>query len=376
MPQLTTRFITSVRELREYSEKWDDLWHRTAITPPTMQAEQFAIFMDKFEPHSRLWCPVVEDSEGRPVAALPLIEKRKKWFTCGGAPSNEWSGSGDLFLDESADSSIICDTLANSLAHAPWPLLWLDWIPYSFPRWQALFAAFERRGVTLELSPNFDSGQIDTRGDWETYQASWSRNHRRNMGRYTKRLEEEGELTVDIETNLKPHEVEQPLREVFEVENSNWKGEAGTSVLQTPGIWEFYLQQAQQLAQKGNLNLHVLRLAGKPIASEYGFTAKRTYHPLKIGYDGNYFKESPGNLLHMRVLNWCFNNDSIDMLDFLGPLTQSTSSWKPVPYTVGRVMLAPRSLYGRAILGAYRHVWPAVKRLSGRDVPAVAEAQA
>jgi hypothetical protein len=75
----------------------------------------------------------------------------------------------------------------------------------------------------------------------------------------------------------------------------------------------------------------------------------------------------------MRVLERCFADPAIEQLDFIGPLTQSTASWLGEPYTVGRLMFAPKSYFGRAVMGAYRHVWPAVKRLRGQREPVIQE---
>ena len=365
MATLTTRLVTSIRELRTVAETWDDLWRRSAVTSPTMRASLVALHCETFAPAARVWCPMVEDQQGRPLAALPIVESRMGPITCGGFPSNEWSGSGDLLLDESADVAAVCDTLATALLHAPWPVFWFDWAPYETPRWQHFFASLKRIGADWQTRPSFQVGCVDTAGGWDQYRASWSRNHRRNMKRYEKRLEEEGPLAADLLTQLPASEVEQPLRQVFEVESRNWKAEEGTAVLQSEGIWEFYRAQALQLAEWGQLNLHYLRLGGKPIASEYGYTAKGVYHPCKIGYDGAYQKESPGNLLHMHVLEHCFRDPAIQQLDFVGPISRSTESWMTSRYKVGRVMFAPKSFLGRALLGAYRHVWPAIKRLRG-----------
>lgn len=371
MPAFSTRILSNLRDLRDYAQAWDDLWYRSALTSPTMRAELFATHLEHFSPQARIWCPVVEDQHGRPLAALPLVETRFSLLTCGGFPSNQWCGSGDLLLDEAANADAACDTLLAALAHAPWPLFWFDWVAYEEPRWQTLFAALRRINADWETRPSFQVGCVSTTGDWHAYRESWSRNHRRNMARCIKRLDDQGELTTEFLTGLTRTEVERPLREAFEVENRNWKGEQGTSVLQSEGIWKFYLAQACQLADWGQLNVNLLRLAGRPIAAEYGFTAKGTYHPCKIGYDGHYRKESPGKVLHMRVLEHCFLDPVVEQVDFSGPLTKSDSSWLGESYTVGRLMFAPKSYFGRAVMGAYRHVWPAVKRLRGQREEAV-----
>ena len=51
-------------------------------------------------------------------------------------------------------------------------------------------------------------------------------------------------------------------------------------------------------------------------------------------------------------------------LDFMGPMTQSLSRWRPATYGVGRVAIAPRRLLGRAAMLAYTHVWRRLRRKS------------
>lgn len=68
----------------------------------------------------------------------------------------------------------------------------------------------------------------------------------------------------------------------------------------------------------------------------------------------------------MRSLEEAFADSSTRVVDYMGPIGQSCESWHPDKYAIGSIMLAPGSLLGKAMLGAYRHVWPTVRRLRGR----------
>ena len=41
----------------------------------------------------------------------------------------------------------------------------------------------------------------------------------------------------------------------------------------------------------------------------------------------------------------------------------ATGKWKPTGYPVGRLVIAPRRLLARAVVHAYKHCWPCVRRL-------------
>jgi hypothetical protein len=56
-------------------------------------------------------------------------------------------------------------------------------------------------------------------------------------------------------------------------------------------------------------------------------------------------------------------------VDCMGPISEATAKWRPIPYTEGRVVVALGPVVGRAALWAYQHGWPLVRRLRGRATP-------
>ena len=283
MSNYSIRILTSAQHLRQFTVSWDDLWSRSSAAAPTLRAATLAQHLEQFAGESPAWCAVVERADGAAVAALPIVPSRQALVACGGMPNNEWSGSGDLLLDESGDIASICDCLAAALRHAPWPLFWLEWIPHGTTRWQALLAAVDRQGGRWETKPSFDVGLVPTVSRWDDYQAGWSKNHRRNMKRFEKQLAELGKLTFEIRDRFSGDEVEQFLREAFEVEDRSWKGQQGTSILRSEGMWEFYLRQAKQLAEWRQLRISLLRLDGRPVAVRQGPVLGTAFHPELTG---------------------------------------------------------------------------------------------
>jgi len=115
-------------------------------------------------------------------------------------------------------------------------------------------------------------------------------------------------------------------------------------VLQTPGMFEYFLSMAHQLNEWGQFSLAFLELDGRPIAFEYGWFAKGVYHSLKVGYDEQYAQYSPGQLLVAHILEHFHRNHSCHRFDCLGPLTDSMSKWTDRTYVLSRLTLAPRGL--------------------------------
>jgi len=217
----------------------------------------------------------------------------------------------------------------------------------------------------VHAHPCYQVGRVDTTGDWQAYRRSWSRKHRQQMAAAARRLAKRGTVRLEVLTDLHPDEVERPLRLGFELEKRSWKGAAGTAVLSVEGMFDFFLQQARQLAARGQLELSFLYCGTTTVAFAYGQRAKGVYHSCKVGYDPQFGSCSPGQLLRYYMLERFFSLPEYQTLDFLGPMTEAHAHWRPETYTVGRLAVGLPSLRGRALVAAYRHLWPWVRRCRG-----------
>lgn len=357
MGRLQCFHLTSVEQLLAAAPAWDDLWWRSDVTLPTVRAELLAQWVEQFKPGGRFHALVIADAE-RWLAALPLVSCRVGWLIpAGGMPSNPWSFCGELLLDPAAETAGALDMLLTASETLPWNLLWLSEAVPESPRWQALLRACQRAGVPTHYHQRFRVGRVDIERNWDAYQKNLPKNHRQGMSRALRRLKREGDVQFDMQSRLAPEQVEPWLRAAFDVEDSGWKGEAGTSVLREPGMFRFFARQAEQLARWGQLETAALRLDGRVLAFLYGFRAKGVYFAHKIGYDPRFAAFSPGQLLFNHILEQLHGDDQTRALDFMGPLSQSLSRWRPATYGIGRVALAPRRWLGRTAMYAYQHWW-------------------
>ena len=357
MDHLHIIHITSLENLRNNAAAWDDLWWQSDVAMPLARAESLAQWVEHFRPRADFHALVVAQA-GRWIAALPLVSHRVGWLIpSGGQPGNAWSPCGELLCDATAETDAAMDMLLAAAAQLPWQLLWLNNAVPETPRWQALLRACERADLATHYHERYRVGRVEIDGGWNLYQKRLPKNHRQAMCRTARRLECEGEVRFEMNSLLDPSEVEPWLDEAFEVEDLGWKGAGGSSVLRTPGMFRFFVGQAEQLARWNQLETAALRLDGRLLAFVYGFRAKGVYFAHKIGYDPRLAAFSPGQLLFRHILEQLHNDGQTGALDFVGPLNQSHSRWRPATYGVGRVALAPRRLLGRAAMYTYRHVW-------------------
>ena len=374
MPQLRTVHFESVAALRTNAEAWDDLWRRSDATLPSLRAELLAQWVEQFARPERFHAIGVE-AEGQLLAALPLVEQRVgRILGAGAMPSNEWSASGALLLDSTVrqafqpvpgqtgmSAPLVLDALTAAIRELPWPLLWLDEAVLDAPRWQQLRAASLRAQMTVAEHRRWCAGQVAIAGDWAAYKARWSRKHRQKMAWAARRLAQRGEVRLVLHSQLTPDDVATRMRQAFELENRGWKGAAGTSVLQSPGMADFFIRQAEQAAQWGQLELVFLECGSRTVAFSYGLSAKGVFHSLKVSYDPEFAEAVPGQLLRYYLLERFFAEPGRKAMDFQGPMIEAHAAWLPETRTIGRMAIASGPLLGRLAVWAYRDLGPCLR---------------
>ena len=353
MSRLELVQLKSIAELRGVAAAWDDLWARSDCQLPTARAEMIAQWLEEFAPHARIVALVVTDGD-RLLAALPLVAERlKRVVTVANLTGNAWSPCGELLVDRQGDVDATLARLLDGIATLPWPLVWLNTIPLEAWRWQAFASAARQRGLKIATKERYRIAQLEMDQDWEGYLRERSRNHRRAMRRAANRAEKAG--GVELKTYAPPAaaEVEPLMRRGFAVEDRSWKGRAGTSVLRSPGMFEFLCRQARQLAAWGQLELTFLEHQGQAIAFQYGCSAKGVYFVNKIGYDPEYADFAPGQLIRWLQFEQLQSEPERRVVDFIGPVTEATAKWATRTYAVGRLIVAPPRLLSRALLRGY-----------------------
>jgi CelD/BcsL family acetyltransferase involved in cellulose biosynthesis len=351
--------------LRTAASSWDDLWLRSEVALPTVRAEMITQWCEQFSRPGDFHALVVED-EGRWVAALPLVRRAdSRLLRAGRMTANEWSTNGDLLLYPDARAEPVLDVLTAGIGETPWQVLWLNDVPIEAARWKAFQRALDRGGTASDYRGQIQVGMIQVGDDWQAYRRSLSKKHRAKMARCNRRLAERGEVRLELISQPQPDELDTCLRTAFQIEDRSWKGDVGTSVLRSPGMFEFFVRQARQLAAWGQLELALLYCGDEPIAFSYGYAAKGVSHWHKIGYDPEYASCTPGQLLQCHLLERFSAQGDRRAVDTMGPLTGALAQWNAVPYQLGRLMIVPRGLMARPLLHACKCGASCLRRLRG-----------
>ena len=131
----SAKMLSSLDELQQYGQRWNELWDSSQAYEPTSRWETTALWVRSFEDPSTFRAVVIEDNDGRAVAALAFLRKPKLGFQPLVLPSNEWAKSGELMIADDVDPKSVVPLLVEQLK-SQGDVLDFDRIQFEMPRWQ------------------------------------------------------------------------------------------------------------------------------------------------------------------------------------------------------------------------------------------------
>ncbi len=363
--------IETVDQLKAQAASWNRLWDRSASTLPTVRARPLALHAEHFFRGGDFKAIVVNDSDGEPIAALPLIIRRINGFRVGVSPSNEWNHCHDWIVRHGANAADVVGPTIEALRRLRVAYLSFDLVRYNRRHWQRLLQACSQTcHSTLTCLPQYELGMIHNATDWTDFRIGLSKNLRRNLDRGVKKLRERGDLRYWTWRYDGTGTLSDWVGRAFEIENRGWKSSGGTSVLKTPGMTRFFQKLAHQLDQDHHFELHGLLVGDRLAAFDFGYLAKQTYHSLKVSYDPDFAKMSPGHVLMQFQIERFHELMDCTTVDTMGVLSEATRNWCTAIEPIGRVMISCDRILGRIWVGGYTLIRGLRRRLFAKRVVA------
>jgi len=223
-------------------------------------------------------------------------------------------------------------------------------------------AARDRRRPVLER-PLQRSPYIALDGDFDSYLAGLDPHYRSELRRRRRRLEEKGQMTVDVLDGREG--LAELLDEGFALEASGWKAETGTSIVSRGDTRRFYLEVARWAAREQTLRLAFLRLGGRALAFDYSLEQNGVHYLLKTGFDAARGNLAPGRLLREHMIKRAFEG-GLSSYEFLGQDDPWKLKWTPTLRELDHVEVFPRSPAGVARWAVAARAKPLVKAVFRR----------
>lgn len=143
--------------------------------------------------------------------------------------------------------------------------------------------------------------------EWENYYHGIPKSFRKHLDSRQRRSEKD--YAVELE-RVKGHSLDrQTLNDAFLIEDKGWKGRNRSSVLKNDQVKNFYYNLAFSLNRRGCFELLFLRFSGKRVAFDYNLNYEACCNMVKIGYDEQFKRYSPGNVLRKLAIQNAFQNN-------------------------------------------------------------------
>ncbi len=284
-----------------------------------------------------VWCG------DRLVAAAPLIVARRRGVRRGSLVGVERHYEPMDLLYEDAGA---LESLAACLTDRGEPFT-LGRVRCDSPTIGAVKTAFAGR-ASVKCRPQIGYPFIDLDSTWVEPQQNLNSKRRGDLRRAQRRAEEAGVVTTDIFAPG-PENVDAMLDEAFAVEMNSWKGKDGTAMGSDPAEAAFCRAYARAASRHGVLRLCFLRIDGVAAAMHVAIVHGGGFWLLKIGYDENFARCSPGMLLIRESIAYAAR-EGLRTYEFLGVSESWIEMWSRSQRPCMAIRVYPHNPRGMAAL--------------------------
>jgi CelD/BcsL family acetyltransferase involved in cellulose biosynthesis len=297
---------------------WDALVRKSAPSHPFLSHDWFLSWWDAFAGERRLHIVVVHE-DGEPIAIAPLMRGRGRVLGIG------LELIEPMLNDHTPRYEFILTARPTAACRAIWEHLrdlderWHVFAGRQLPSGSATLDGLARcaaeDGYLVGRRPGDVSPYVPFSGTWARYYSTLSRNHRAKVTKGLNRLRRVAD--VRLETVARGDDIDAALADGFAIEAAAWKARHGTAIVSHDELVRFYRELADRAAAAGLLRLLFLNVGGRRVAFAYALEAGNRLYVLKAGYDPEYARYSPYNLLCALVFQDGFAR-RLDEYEFLG----------------------------------------------------------
>lgn len=320
----------SVEIVRDYAgflnleTAWNDAVERAAIPHPFLRHEWVRTWWDCFGGGATLHIVIVRN-QGRITAIAPLMRESAVMY---GLPihrirfiQNDHTPRTDIIVADDPDESYRAIWTALMADVDRWDVLQLSQVERESPTLRVISDRASETGCATGVWKSGDSPYLSLTGTWDSYLNGLPAKFRSNLRNRMSRLTRLGEPVLEVLTGGTA--IQAACDEVWRLEPSGWKRDAGTAITSDDAVRRFYTALIDRAAAAGWLRLLFLRVGDRRIATSYGASFRNRLFLFKTGYDPEYAACAPFKLLTYFAIREAYAM-GLDELDFLG----DSEPWK------------------------------------------------
>ncbi|MEZ6095972.1 MAG: GNAT family N-acetyltransferase [Pirellulaceae bacterium] len=355
MITLEAEFIDHRKIDSAFLAEWEGLWLNSQSHSLNSQAAMVSLTIEHDWKHSDCKLVVVRDFESRLVALLPIALDRDRFLGLRARTlGNPRSPASQMLLSNDVDAEHVWQAVIKTLSRSQVQLFDFDWCNLNSPHVKSLIQCCDQSQLVYHQKSRFQVATIQLPNSAESLESSLSKNFRKKLRGWSRRLACDGELSLRMYDH-RDHGTEylRGLSEMNEIEASSWKADAGTAISTGCNDYEYW-QRWMQIARDAKcLRLWVLYSGYRPIAFDMGAQVGQTYSSHKISYLNDLREFAPGHVRDHLVFQKMIEEKQIHSIDTIGPATESTLRWPHQNRNVGRIQVAVGSWASRSVVNAY-----------------------
>jgi CelD/BcsL family acetyltransferase involved in cellulose biosynthesis len=356
--------ITSFAEFEALSGPWNELLGRSHYNILFLHHDWLSAWWNNFSQSDwQMVVLLVSDGENL-VAAAPLVRKINQ----GGLANDTiefWANSHtfrtDFIVDKDHDRAQVLRLIWEYLmqSESGWDLIKLKDLADENESTNILLGFVSNDSVSASKEELIETPFLPIESSWDEYFNSRSKNHRKNMRRALRKMEDDGgwELVMFDQAAA----IREQVDKGFEIEGSGWKRENNSSILSDERITSFYRDLAGRFADLGLMRLFFLRFAGTDVAFDFCIFYQGRVYALKTGYDESYAAYSPGQILQMTELEKIFTLDQAEY-DFIGPKMDFKTRWTDHLRNHWTLYIYGKTIRGRMLALLNLYLLPAMRK--------------
>lgn len=214
--------------------------------------------------------------------------------------------------------------LARKLAESGMSL-YLPKVPLESPVHDALRNAYRGRAIVFSRPAQpcpFLPLHADTANGLERLSSSLKADLRRGQ----RKAAALGPVSVEFRSPTDVHELSPLWDTLLQLESTGWKGQSRTALAYDQRMRSFFYAYALKACSAGILQIATLTIGDRSVAGHLAIECNNRLWLLKIAYDDDFSRCSPGLLLMGEILQYA-TKKGLESIEFLGAAAPWTRRW-------------------------------------------------
>jgi hypothetical protein len=311
--------VNDFETLRNHADAWNRLTVEAGQRPELSYAWMSAHLETRLTPGYSWFCLLAYDGL-RLVGVLPVVTISRRWF--GGlcrclrfeVPFDVSSTGAVEPLFRHGYEDRVFSLFIGYLWSIPCACCCLKFRELPCTRLPGVLRLRSRRRIRPLVSTGGNESFIPVQGTSDEYFGGLSRKFVHEYRRKQRRIQEQPEVRFRFESG----HAEVNADVFMDIEHQGWKAQRETSIRSDESYVNFFRLLTKRLEKQGWLRWAFLDIDGKTVAGQFMVQNGSTLYVVKIGYNEDFSKLSPGVVLFGKVIENAFESDSgIRELNFM-----------------------------------------------------------